>query len=54
MENMVGITSYLRKQIAKNGGDANRETLSLIPTRDGKEYYTDSLGKVWRLMPFIG
>lgn len=53
MENMVGITSYLRKQIAKNGGDANRETLSLIPTRDGKEYYTDSLGKVWRLMPFI-
>ena len=34
MENMVGITSYLRKQIAKNGGDANRETLSLIPIPD--------------------
>lgn len=53
MENFIGITSYLRKNAAENGGDPDRETLSLIHTTDGRPYYTDSNGKVWRLMPFI-
>ena len=53
MENFVGITSYLREKITANGGDPLRETLSLVKTRDGKDYYTDSTGKVWRLTPFI-
>ncbi len=53
MENFVGITSYLRKKIAENGGDPERETLSLIRTKDGRDFYRDSQGKVWRLIPFI-
>ena len=53
MENFVGITSYLRKAVAENGGDPTRETLSLVKTKDGKDFYTDSNGKVWRLTPFI-
>ena len=53
MENFIGITSYLRDKIIASGGDPLRETLSLIKTRDGKDYYTDSNGKVWRLTPFI-
>ena len=53
MENMVGITSYLKEQIAKNGGNVQRETLSIVKTKDGKDFYTDSNGKVWRLIPFI-
>ncbi len=53
MENMVGITSYLRDKIVANGGDPLRETLSLVKTKDGKDFYTDSNGKVWRLTPFI-
>jgi len=53
MENFVGITSHLRKKIILNGGDPLRETLSLIKTKDGKDYYTDGGGKAWRLMPFI-
>ena len=53
MENFIGITSYLREKIIANGGDPLRETLSLVKTRDGKDYYTDSNGKVWRLTPFI-
>ncbi len=53
MENFVGITSFLRSKIAAEGGDTARETLSLIRTKDGKDYYTDSNGKVWRLTPFI-
>ena len=53
MENFIGITSHLRKQVMENGGDPLRETLSLVKTRDGKDFYTDSNGKVWRLTPFI-
>ena len=53
MENFIGITSYLRTKILSAGGDPQRETLSLIATRDGRDYYTDSNGRVWRLFPFI-
>ncbi len=53
MENFIGITSFLRKKIITNGGDPLRETLSVVKTRDGKDYYTDSNGKLWRLCPFI-
>ena len=53
MENFIGITSYLKEKIIANGGDVSRETLSLVKTRDGKDFYTDSNGKVWRLTPFI-
>ncbi len=53
MENFVGITSYLREKIIAAGGDPLRETLSLVKTRDGRDFYTDEAGKVWRLMPFV-
>ena len=53
MENFIGITSFLRDQVIAEGGDPMRETLSLVNTKDGKPFYTDSNGKVWRLTPFI-
>ena len=53
MENFIGITAYLREKVMAAGGDPRRETLSLVKTRDGKDFYTDSTGKVWRLTPFI-
>ena len=53
MENFIGITSYLREKITAQGGDPLRETLGLVMTRDGKPFYTDGNGKVWRLTPFI-
>ena len=53
MENFIGITSYLREKVIASGGDPLRETLSLVQTKDGKNFYTDSNGKVWRLTPFI-
>ena len=53
MENFVGITAYLREKVIAAGGDPLRETLSLVKTKDGKDFYTDSNGKVWRLTPFI-
>ncbi len=53
MENMVGITSFLRKQIQENGGDVDRETLTVLETREGKTHYRASNGQVWRMTPFI-
>ncbi len=53
MENFVGITSYLREKVKANGGDPTRETLSLVKTKEGKNFFTDGTGKVWRLTPFI-
>ena len=53
MENFIGVTTHLRKKIQEQGGDPMRETLNLIKTKDGKDYYTDSTGKIWRLMPFV-
>lgn len=53
MENMLGITSFLRKKIIENGGDPERETLNVVKTADGKDYYIDSDGKVWRLTNYI-
>ena len=53
MENFIGVTSHLRKKIEAAGGDVMRETLNLVPTRDGKPYYKDASGKVWRLTPYV-
>lgn len=53
MANMSGVTGYLRKLLKENGGDPDRETLNLLPTREGKDYYTDSENRVWRVTPFI-
>lgn len=53
MENIVGVTTHLRKKILERGGDPNRETLNVIPTIDGSSYFIDSLGDYWRSYQFI-
>lgn len=53
MENILGVTSYLRKEIIKNGGNPERETLTVILTGDGKSYYTEDNGDTWRMYHFI-
>ena len=53
MENITGVTAYLRRQIEARGGDAGRETLNVIPTRDGRSYYTDPDGGAWRAYVFV-
>ena len=53
MENVVGVTSYLRKIIIENGGDPARETLNVIPAKDGKSYYVDAAGEYWRAYDFV-
>ena len=53
MENIMGVTSYLQKIIAQNGGDPERETLNVIPAKDGRAYYVDTKGEYWRAYAYI-
>ncbi len=53
MENMVKITCHLRKVLEQMGEDPARQTLQVLPTKTGENFYTDSQGNVWRLMPFV-
>lgn len=53
MENIMGVTSWVRKKIIEHGGDPDRETLNVIPTHEGKSYYKDSQGDYWRAYIFI-
>lgn len=53
MENIAGVTSHLRKKIIEAGGDPKRETLNVIPTRDGKLFYLDEANNYWRAYDFI-
>lgn len=53
MENITGVTIYLRDQIIREGGDPDRETLNVIPALDGKPYYHDSFGDYWRSYVYV-
>ena len=53
MENIAAVTEHLRRKILAAGGDPQRETLTLLPTLDGKPYYTAPDGSCFRLYRFI-
>ena len=53
MENIKGVTEWLRTKIIAEGGDPERETLTLIPSKDGKSFYRDEDGQYWRAYRFI-
>lgn len=52
MDNIVGVTKYLRAKIEESGGDANRETLTFLKA-DNDKYYLYHLGKCWRIYNFV-
>ena len=53
MENITGVTSYLRGKIEERGGDPKRETLQVIPTKDGRSFFRDEAGRCYRMYYFI-
>ena len=53
MENIIGVTDYLGREIEKSGGDRTREALQVVRPRSGEPYFTDSQGGAWRLYPFV-
>ena len=53
MENIVGVTDYLRRIIQEKGGDPERETLTVVRSKNGEKLFTDSTGGVWRAYRFV-
>jgi hypothetical protein len=53
MENISGVTKFLRNKIEKNHGDVNRETMNIILTKTGDSFFKDSIGSYWRGYQFI-
>jgi hypothetical protein len=53
MENIERVTRHAREQITASGGDARRETLTLLPAADGRSYYKSPEGQYWRSYVFI-
>jgi thiamine kinase-like enzyme len=53
MSNISAITTHLREKIFQSGGNPTRETLTLIPTRDGGIYHQTESGDTWRAYVFI-
>ena len=53
MENMQHVTAFLREKIAEEGGNPDRETLSLVPSRNGGVCTEDAEGQIWRILLFV-
>ena len=53
MENIIGVTEFLAREIEKHNGDRSREAMEVIRPKNGADYYTDSQGGAWRLYPFV-
>jgi aminoglycoside phosphotransferase (APT) family kinase protein len=53
MENIERVTRFAREQIIAAGGDPERETLNIVPARDGKSYHRTAEGTYWRMFRFI-
>lgn len=41
MDNVEAVTNHLKKKIIANGGDPERETLTVVKTKDGKNFLKD-------------
>lgn len=53
MENVRRVTTHLQEKIRARGGDPRRESLTLVPTRDGALFHQDDDGNTWRTYLFI-
>ena len=53
MENVMNITPFLQRKVLEAGGDPERETLEVIPTKEGKNYLEDEGGECWRIYLYI-
>ena len=53
MENILNVTKFLREKIVADGGNPDRETLTLILTNDGKSYYKADENAYFRIYKFI-
>ena len=52
MNNIMLVTDYLKRKVAENGGDPDREVLTVVPTADRKTYVKteDGVFRVYKLI----
>lgn len=53
MENIQNVTTFIRKKLVMNGGNPSRETLTVIKTKDNKNYYRYDDRNCFRMYKFI-
>ena len=53
MNNIVAVTDHIRAGLARAGEDAERGTMRVIRTTDGRNGYADSEGRFWRAYDFV-
>ncbi len=53
MDNISNVTRFMANIVKDNGGNPEREILTVVPTVDGKTFYTDDKGDNYRLYIFI-
>ncbi|MPQ44145.1 phosphotransferase enzyme family protein [Clostridium tarantellae] len=53
MENIKNVTAHIAKKVKEVNGDPLRETLNIIPTKEGKTYYVTEQGDYLRAFVFI-
>ena len=53
MENIERVTAFARERIVAAGGDPMRETLTIVPTLDGRSFHKSSDGNYWRMFHYI-
>ncbi len=54
MENVLRVTRHLAEKLSRiPGADPRRETLTVIPARDGRPCHVDAGGNTWRTYIFI-
>lgn len=54
MENMLGVTGFLREKLLARGGNPERETLQVVLTKSGEPVYRDHAANYWRCALHIG
>lgn len=53
MENIHKVTEHISRKISKRGGDVSRETLAVVPAKDGKLFYKYDDNNYFRMYNFI-
>ena len=53
MDNIVGVTSHIRKKLEAEGKDPLRGTLKFYCSESGLYYYKDEEGRCWRLYKYV-
>ena len=53
MENITAVTKHIAEKVRLKGGNPLRETLNVIQTIDGKNFYEDEKGQCFRAFHFI-